>query len=71
MMKAIERQTLEDMKKDIEHDVIQVKSFLADKGGLSLDGFIYRVELKAKGIGEILDGTYPWEKLRSKEERRH
>ena len=56
-----ERRTLEGMKRDIEHDVRQVKSYLENKGGLTLEAFIDRVELKAKDIEKILDGTYPWE----------
>ena len=63
-MNSVERRTLEGMIRDIEFDVTQVKSFLADKGGLTLEAFIARVAVRAEDIRKILDGTYPWEPLR-------
>ncbi len=53
-MNAKEKEVLSDMARDMDYNVERVRSFIAKKGGLTIDGFIYRVEVQAKEITQLV-----------------
>ena len=55
-MNADERNAIRGIVRDMKHNIEQVNQFLMKKGGLSTDGFIYRVERQAKSLEDLVEG---------------
>ena len=57
-MNAKERNVIKRMIEDMRHNSKQVKQYIAEKGGLATDAYIERVEMQARDLEYLVDGTY-------------
>ena len=60
-MNAKEKHAIRGIVRDMRHNIKEVNSFIAEKGGLSIDGFIYRVKLQANDLHNMTVGLYYFE----------
>ena len=57
-MNAKEKKIITNMIRDMRHNSKQVKEYIAKKGGLETDAYIERVEMEARDLEYLVDGTY-------------